>query len=251
MFYVLLQQYIRCYPYSTRRFLRIFPTLHGSGGVHFNGPGTRLLSIEAEQSYFSLYNLDLEENTPSMRLTAPGFITPSLFRFSEMRACFAGRDGEFVAGTCRQSDNIHIWSTRPGPDHHHNDEVQPLLTLRHKYCRQVCYNESTCTLVSAGNSLKVWTPFRLPELISSYIEENGNTASRHGSDQENLISEPNENDGNSNRYEEEAEMSSSSGGDGGSVSVSISTNDEDSDISIGEDMNTSLVQSSSGLWRVE
>ena len=125
-----------------------------------------------------------------------------------------------------------------------------LLTLKHKGCRAVRYNESTCTLASYGDILKLWTPFRLPELISSYIEENGNTASRHGSDQENLISEPNENDGNSNRYEEEAEMSSSSGGDGGSVSVSISTNDEDSDISIGEDMNTSLVQSSSGLWRV-
>ena len=145
--------------------LRSYP--NPSEGVHFNGHGTRLLCVETDQSAFSLYDLNSAENTAFMRLTAPGFRSPNqpnAYSNAETRACFAGRADEFVVGRCRATGRVYIWSTNPGPKHQHNDQVQPLVTLNHKGCSAVRYNESVCALGSVSEeNFKMWTLFRLPD----------------------------------------------------------------------------------------
>lgn len=157
-----------------------------SQGLHFNGQGTRLLCLEDGRSFLSLYDLNSEGKNPAMWLTAPGYSTSSLIDYSDMGFCFAGRDGEFVAGCCEETDRVYIWSTDPSRNHQHNGKVKPLFTLKHYGCNKVRYNEFSCTLVSFGNILKVWTPFRLPESISrsngdvtdtSIDQENSETSS--------------------------------------------------------------------------
>ena len=136
--------------------------------VQFSGQGTQLLCREFEQSALALYDLKSQEMSPFMRLTAPGFVTPSSFLSSNMTSCFAGRDREFFVESCRRTKKVHIWSTRPGPHHQHNGQVQPLLSLPHEESPSVCYNEHFCILVSScgGMPLKLWTPLRLPDSFS-------------------------------------------------------------------------------------
>ena len=137
-------------------------------------------------------------------------------------ACFAGRDGEFVVGSCSINDCVYIWSPLVVSGHQHNGQVQPLITLKHKYCKTVRYNEARCILASSSfDILKLWTPLRLPEPITSNSGDDGGSTSR--SDQE------------------DSEMSSSSEED------QIS-NDEGGD---DEEMDISYVTSNSGQWRVE
>ena len=135
------------------------------------------------QPGLSLYDLKSEETTPFMRLTAPGFRAPNSFAFAEMSACFTDKSGELVIGSCKETGRVHIWSTNPGPYHLHNGQVQPLLSLKHEGCKKVRYNESTCTLLTQGKNMKVWTPVRLPESISSNSGVSDDTSS---SDQEYL-----------------------------------------------------------------
>ena len=154
---------------------------NSNNGLHFHGQGTRLLCIEDMQSGLSLYDLKSDETTPFMRLTAPGFRAPNSFAFAEMSACFTDKSGELVIGSCKETGRVHIWSTNPGPYHLHNGQVQPLLSLKHEGCKKVRYNESTCTLLTQGKNMKVWTPVRLPESISSNSGVSDDTSS---SDQE-------------------------------------------------------------------
>ena len=187
-------------------------------GLHFNGQGTHLLTIEAKEPALSLYDLKSQETTPLMRLTAPGFRAPHTYTLAEMGACLAGRDGKFIIGSCRETDRVYIWSTSPSPHHQHNDQVQPLVTLQHENCLQVRYNEFFCTLVSScGPNLKVWAPFRLPESIFS------------GDVGDNSTSE-----------QTDSEVSSTSDED--------ISNDEDGD---GGSMDATYIPSNSGIWRVE
>ena len=73
--------------------MRSFPSPYGSCGLHFNCQGTRLLCLETGLSAPTLYDLKSEKNTPNMCLTNPGYNIPCS-SFSEMTACFAGRDGD-------------------------------------------------------------------------------------------------------------------------------------------------------------
>ena len=142
--------------------MRSFPI--PNNGLHFHGQGTRLLCIEDMQPGLSLYDLKSDETTPFMRLTAPGFRAPNSFALVEMSACFTDKSGELVIGSCKETGRAYIWSTNPGPKHQHNDQVQPLVTLNHKGCSAVRYNESVCALGSASEeNFKMWTLFRLPD----------------------------------------------------------------------------------------
>ena len=181
-------------------------------GLHFHGQGTHLLTIEATEPALSLYDLMSEETTPLMLLTAPGYANSHYSLLAEMSACFAGRDGKFVVGSCPKTGSLHIWSTNPGPHHQHNSEVQPLITLQYEKCLHVRYNEFFCTLVSScGKGFKIWAPFRLPESIFS--GDVGYISSSESAD---------------------SQLSSRS--------------DEDGD---GGSMDATYVPSNSGIWRVE
>ena len=161
-----------------------------------------------------------------MRLTAPGtFIYPSFSTYG-LDACFAGGDGEFVVGCSRETNRIFIWSPLVVSDHQHNGQVQPLVTLKHEFCNQVRYNEARCILASYDcYILKLWTPLRLPEPITSNSGDDGGSTSR--SDQEDV--------------DVDVEMSSSSEED------QISSDEGGDD----EEMDVSYVTSNSGRWRIE
>ena len=162
--------------------LRCYPSAVHS--AHFNGRGTRLLCRERKNpTLFALYDLKSEETAPFMGLTAPGYRGLNSYDYKiilDGDACFAGGDGEFVAGCFDRTGRFYIWSPLVVSDHQHNGQVQPLVTLEHKGCSYVRYNDARCILASSSypnGSLKLWTPFRLPEPITSNSGDDGGSTS--------------------------------------------------------------------------
>ena len=178
---IILFRPLRCYPLAV--------------SAHFNGRGTRLLCREylgleschweEHPTLFALYDLKSQETKPSMRLTASDSWFRSLntyeyeFNLEEMTACFAGGDGEFVAGCFDGTGRVYIWSPLV-VSYHQRCQVQPLVTLEYKECSIVRYNEARCILATSSfpnGSLKLWTPFRLPEPITSNSGDDGGSTS--------------------------------------------------------------------------
>ena len=87
------------------RFLRSYPNPNHS--VQFNGQGTRLLCQAAGLTALALYNLKSTKSTPFMQLTAPDLVAPISSLFG-MSACFAGKEREFVIGSCYETSRVYI-----------------------------------------------------------------------------------------------------------------------------------------------
>ena len=160
------------------RHLLHFPSDGGVYCARYNGKGTRLLCNDAVKQ-FIIYDLPASVDkssdiTGKVRLTFQnGDQVP---RHGRNSCCFAGKDDELVAAAAMKNDGLCVWSVPDG----YGERVinEPLLLLRGNSMMTmgVRYSPQNCLLATCGmgkDSIKFWSPFKLPGSVGAVNFEPG------------------------------------------------------------------------------
>lgn len=108
-----------------------------------------------------------------VKLTAQDYTCNSRSIFKSASCCFAGRDDELVAAAS-SNQKIYIWAIPDGRGKRSINRELLALSGHQISIQSVRYSPLNCALASVSlgaNSVKFWTPFKLPGPIGGEAEE--------------------------------------------------------------------------------